>query len=109
MPIISIENSSEIEIVNSKLIFKRNDASIDTGNLRVYSKSKNTIDVEISLKKIDTIFKTDIIVICIKNKCFSLSEIDRKGVISSGRPFMLSYKINRKEFIDRDGIYILPN
>jgi hypothetical protein len=108
LPIISIGNGSEKEIVNSKLILKRNDINIDTGNLIVYSKSDNTIDVEISLKKIDTIYKTDIIVICIKDKCFTLSEIEKKGLATSGRPFMLSYKINQKKFVDRNGIYVLP-
>jgi len=108
LPIISIGNGSEEEIVNSKLILKRNDTNIDTGNLIVYSKSDNTIDVEISLKKTDTIYKTDLIVVFIKDKCFTLSEIEKKALVTSGRPFILSYKINQKQFVDRNGIYVLP-
>lgn len=108
LPIISIRNSCEKEIINSKLILKRNDINIDIGNLIIYSKSDKIIDVEIVLKKTDIIYKTDLIIICINDKCFKLSEIERKGVITSGRPFLLSYKINEKKFVDRDGIYIMP-
>ncbi|OXG09124.1 hypothetical protein BC749_10358 [Flavobacterium araucananum] len=108
LPIISIVSSTEAELVNSKLILKRNNANIDIGSLIIYSKSNNTIDVEVSLKKTDTVYKTDTIVISIKDKKITLSEIERKGVISSGRPFFLSYKINGEKFIDRNGVYILP-
>ncbi|MBZ4033532.1 hypothetical protein K6T82_02055 [Flavobacterium sp. 17A] len=107
LPIISVRNSSEKDILDSKLSLKRNNTIADVGNLLVYSKSNNTIDISLLLKKTDTVYKTDTILVYIKDKCFTLSDIEKKGVVSSGRPFIISYKINNKDFIDRNGFYEL--
>lgn len=100
---ITIINGTKNQILDSRLILKRNKKIIDSGNLTIYSYYQNKIDVELRFKKEDTIYRRDSILIYVGNREFTLSDVERKSVSSLGKPFLVNYKINARPFIEREG------
>ena len=102
-PPISIKNGDEGEVKQIVLYLKRNTDTIDTGNFTVYSKSGSTIDVQIGLKKKDSLYIKDEILFRVRGKKFTITDFQKKKVKSSGDPYIISYKINEKLFMERSG------
>lgn len=102
-PPIVIMNAQEMEIKQTPIYLKRNNITIDTGRLDLYSTSGNNIDVQIKLNKTDSLYNHDKIVFNLKGRDYSISDFQKKKVKSSGDPYIISYKINEIPFVERAG------
>lgn len=102
-PPIVIMNAEETEIEQTLIYLKRNNVTIDTGRLDLYSTSGNKIDVQINLNKKDSLYNDDKIVFNLKGQEYTISDFRKNKVKSSGDPYIISYKINEIPFIERDG------
>ncbi|MCU7615565.1 hypothetical protein NZ698_00015 [Chryseobacterium sp. PBS4-4] len=102
-PPIVIMNATDSEIKQSILYLKRKNATVDTGQFRIYSKSENKVDVQIALSKKDSLFIDDKILFNLKGKEYVISDFEKNKMKSSGDPYIISYKINKIPFIEREG------
>ncbi|SHF13276.1 hypothetical protein [Pedobacter caeni] len=102
-PPIVIMNARETEIKQTPIYLKRNNVTIDTGRLDLYSTSGNKIDVQIHLNKKDSLYNNDKIVFNLKGQEYTISDFQKNKVKSSGVPYIISYKINEIPFVEREG------
>lgn len=102
-PPIVIMNAKEAEISKTLIYLKRNNVTVDTGRLYLYSKSEKNIDVQINLNKKDSLFNDDKIIFSFKGQEYTISDFQKRKVKSSGNPYIISYKINEIPFVEREG------
>ena len=102
-PPIVIMNATDSEIRQSILFLKRKNVTVDKGRFMFYSKSENKIDVQIVLVKKDSLFNDDKIIFQLKGKEYVISDFEKNEMKSSGDPYIVSYKINKTPFIEREG------
>lgn len=102
-PPIVIMNAKEAEVNEIPIYLIRNNTTIDTGRLHLYSASKNNVDVQINLNKKDSLYNNDKIIFNLKGQEYCISDFKKKKVESSGDPYIISYKINGTPFVEREG------
>lgn len=104
---IKMENINKNEIKKSYFFVKRNRKIINKGNLQVIEKlSDNTILIKLKFVTEDTIYKTDTTFIKFKRKLHFITDSKEVCMESAGTPYITVYKIDGKEFIEGDGIFL---
>lgn len=106
-PPIVIMNVKETEMNQIPIYLIRNNITIDTGRLHLYSVGERNVDVQINLNKKDSLYINDKIIFNLKGRKYTIGDFKKKKVESSGDPYLISYTINGTPFVERDG-YIDP-